>query len=99
MIQVKRTATYKLRGEYETRPGYPANLSSSTVTCDVELSDGQYKSVAVDIDPDNLRFTLTADTQHWTLGVGQSDLRFTENGLVWFTETFDIEVVPNITRQ
>lgn len=99
MILIKRTASYKLRGEYETRPGYPADLSGSTVTCDVLLSDGQYKAVAVAIDPDNLRFTLTADTQHWTLGVGQSDIRFSQNGLVWFTETFDIEVVKNITRQ
>jgi hypothetical protein len=98
MIQVKRTATYAIRGVYTPRPGYPADLSGTTIACDVKLSDGQYKAVAVTLEPDNLTFTLRADTLYWTTGIGKSDIKFSANGVVWFTETFEVEVEPNITR-
>jgi hypothetical protein len=98
MIQIKRTATYILRGVYTTKPGYPADLSGTTIACDVKLSDGQYEELDVQLDPDNVTFTLTANTLNWTTGVGQSDIKFVSNGLVWFTQTFEVEVVPNITR-
>jgi hypothetical protein len=98
MIQIKRTATYAIRGVYTPRPGYPANLSGTTIACDVKLSDGQYKATSVTLEPDNLTFTLRADTLHWTTGIGKSDIKFSANGVVWFTETFEVEVEPNITR-
>lgn len=95
----RRPAKFIKYCTYEPEPGEPATLAGVDVSCDIETSDKVKHSVEVNVSGDNIHFTLTADTDNWSLGKASLDLRFATNGLDWWTDITEVEVRRTITRK
>lgn len=95
---VRRPATFKRNCTYVPSQDEPATLAGVDVLCGIETSDDQYHPITVTVSGDNIHFTLHADTSNWSLGTAEMDIRFSTNGVVWFTQIIEVEVKRTITR-
>jgi hypothetical protein len=95
---VRRPATFVRNCTYAPSADEPATLAGVEVLCGIETSDKQYHPIEVTVSGDDIHFTLRAETANWSLGDAQMDIRFSTNGLVWFTQIIEVEVQRTITR-
>lgn len=97
MILVKRTSTFYVRVIYNPREGELPTLATVSLKSSVKTKDNQVHELTLVKSGDGLSFTVQGDTSNWALGCGAWDIRFSADGLKWFSQTYPIEVEPNIT--
>jgi hypothetical protein len=97
MILVKRTSTFHVRVIYNPREGELPTLTNVALKSSVKTKDNQVHVLTLEKAGDGLSFTVQADTSTWALGCGAWDIRFSADGLKWFSQTYPIEVEPSVT--
>jgi hypothetical protein len=97
-VTMKRGTT--LAGTVDYTPGAgPANLLGTTVTSDVQDSGGTIYHLTTTMSVDGLSFVLRYDgsTADWNLGPGRWDIKFSTDGVVFYTETMRINIIDEVT--
>ena len=100
-LTFKRGSTFSATATWTPVAGGLANLSGCTVTSDVKDAAGDLQALTVSVDGTHLIVTLTAtaaSTAEWTVGPARWDIRVLQaGGTVFYTETKQITVVPEVT--
>jgi hypothetical protein len=97
----KRGSTLSASGTYTPGTGAPATLAGATVTSKILDYDRTHFTFTVEVDPNNLDYTLTLlDTNKFSLGVASLDLRIVWSATqIQYTTTRQINVVEQITTE
>ena len=85
-VTFKRGSTYAATVTYTPAAGGPANLLTTTVTTDI-------------IDAGNgLSFVLSlSETSAFALGNARQDVKFATGGVVFYSSTFRLNVIDQVT--
>ena len=94
----KRGTTFAGTATYVQENGGPANLLSTTITSDVITVDGNVYHTTITKAGDGLSFTIYyGNTATWALGAAKWDIKFSEGGVVWYTQTLRLNVIDQVT--
>jgi hypothetical protein len=97
VIPYKRTSTFSASCTYTPESGGPTNLDGITITSDIRDANGRVYSCTV-VKTSSTTFTVSlSDTSGWSLGSAYWDIRFTQNGVIFFSDTVILSVSNNIT--
>ena len=97
-ITFKRGTTFACNSTYTPGAG-PTTLAGVTVVSDIiDAGNGIYP-LAVVVAGDNLSFTMTAETPSggWALGNARWDIKFSIDGVVFYSETLRINIIERVT--
>ena len=93
-----KDSTFSVSYAYAPGAGDPSTLAGITITSSLLDAAGAYHPLTVTKAVDNLSFTLSSDTDAWSLGQATYDVRL-QNGAViqYFPKTF-VNVSQGITQ-
>lgn len=97
-LTLKRGSTFAANATYTPTPSAP-NLGGISITSEVRTPFGQpVTTLTVVPAPDDLGFsTAPVSTASWPLGTLHWDLKFTRDGVVFYSETLAIEIQREVT--
>ena len=97
VVTIKRASTFGAACTYVPEQGGPADLTGVTITSDIRDSKGKVSTnTVVVIDPTHFNIT-NDDSSAWSLGSGYWDIKFSKNGVVFYSDTVIINIIPQIT--
>lgn len=93
----KKGSTFGVEGIYTPEAGGPTDLTGVTIQSSVRDSRGNVYTLTV-IITDSTHFSMSYDlTDGWSLGSAFWDLKFSQNGVVFYSDTVVINVLKNVT--
>jgi hypothetical protein len=96
-ITFKRASTFYASVTYTPDSGGAPTLDGVTITSDVRDAHGKIYACAVTLTSPTT-FSVSYDaTAAWSLGSAYWDIRFANNGVVFFSDTAVLNIVDNIT--
>ena len=97
IVTFKRASTFGASCTYTPETGGPADLTGVSIASDVRDANGKIYACAVTvIDPTH--FSISYDnTSGWALGSAYWDIRFSTNGVVFFSDTVVLNIINNVT--
>jgi hypothetical protein len=99
-VTFKRGTTYSGTVTYTPAAGGPANLLTTTVTSDIIDSSGASYSCTITMAGNGLSFVASlpaSTTEGFSLGTARSDIKFIYGGTTFFSDTFRLTVVDQVT--
>jgi hypothetical protein len=97
-VTFKRGTTYSATVTYTPASGGPANLLSTTVTTNIIDSNDTVFPCTITMAGDGLSFVARySDTTGFCLGNARSDIKFVNGGVVFYSETFRLNVIDQVT--
>jgi hypothetical protein len=94
----KRGTTLAATVTYTPAQGGPANLTATTITSDIQTSNSSFFGTTIVKANDGLSFTIRYDdTANWSLGNARWDIKFTDGGVTWYSETLRLTVIEQVT--
>jgi len=100
-VTFKRGSTYAATVTYNPAAGAPANLLSTTVTSDIIDSAGVVYPCTITMALNGLSFVASlpaSTTAEFALGSARSDIKFVYGGTTFFSETFRLTVIDQVTN-
>jgi len=97
VITYKRASTFGATCTYTPESGGPPNLNGLTITSDIRDANGRIYSCTVTVTSPTTFTVFYGDTSGWALGSAYWDIRFTNNGIIFFSDTVVLNVINNIT--
>ncbi len=100
-VTFKRGTTYSATVTYTPAAGGPANLLTTTVTTDIIDAGDTVYPCTVTIAGNGLSFVATlpaSTTAEFALGNARSDIKFIYSGIVFYSETFRLAVIDQVTE-
>lgn len=100
-VTFKRGTTYSGTVTYTPAAGGPANLLTTTVTSDIIDSAGVVYPCTITMAIDGLSFVASlpaSTTEGFSLGTARSDIKFVYGGVTFFSETFRLTVIDQVTN-
>jgi len=96
-IDFKKGQTFNGVATYAPEAGWPADLSG--VAIESALLDARNKKHYFDITLNSPTvFTMRSDvTEEWHVGTAYWDIKFSEGGVVFYSETVRLAIIPNVT--
>ena len=99
-VTFKRGTTYSATVTYTPAAGGPANLLTTTVTTDIIDAGGTVYPCTVTVAVDGLSFVATLPaltTAGFALGNARSDIKFVYGGVTFYSETFRLAIIDQVT--
>ena len=99
-VTFKRGTTYSGTVTYTPAAGGPANLLTTTVTSDIIDSSGASYSCTITMAVNGLSFVASlpaSTTANFSLGTARSDIKFVYGGTTFFSDTFRLTVIDQVT--
>lgn len=97
-VTFKRGSTYAATVTYTPAAGGPANLLSTTVESDIIDSGGTVYPCTITMAGNGLSFVISlSDTTGFSLGNARQDVKFTTGGVVFYSSTFRLTVIDQVT--
>jgi hypothetical protein len=99
-VTFKRGTTYSATVTYTPAAGGPANLLTTTVTTDVIDSSGAVFHCTITMALNGLSFVASlpaSTTAGFALGTARSDIKFVYGGTTFYSETFRLTVIDQVT--
>lgn len=97
-VTFKRGSTYAATVTYTPAAGAPANLLTTTVTSDIIDSAAVVYPCTITMAVDGLSFVISlSDTTGFALGTARQDVKFTTGGVVFYSSTFRLTVIDQVT--
>jgi len=98
ITQFKKGSTFNPQCTMEASGSLP-NLIGVTVTSSVKTSNNITHNAVVTIpNPSVLAFSVRIDDSlDFGIGLAQWDIKFVKDGIVFYTETIQLNIVKNIT--
>jgi hypothetical protein len=96
----KRGGTFTATVTYTPETGGLADLLGSTITSDIKDSAGVYHSLTTSLNGAGLVITISdpyGDTAEWATGEAKWDIRVSEGGVVFYSQTIAFTVIPAVT--
>jgi hypothetical protein len=96
----KRGGTFTATVTYTPETGGLADLLGSTITSDIRDSAGVYHSLSTSLNGAGLVITISdpyGDTADWATGEAKWDIRVSEGGVVFYSQTISFTVIPAVT--
>jgi len=96
----KRGGTFTATVTYTPEAGGLSDLLGSTITSDIRDSAGVYHSLSTSLDVTGLVITISdpyGDTADWATGEAKWDIRVSEGGVVFYSQTISFTVIPAVT--
>lgn len=100
-VTFKRGTTYSATVTYTPAVGGPANLLTTTVTSDIIDSAGVIYPCTITMAINGLSFVASlpaSTTANFSLGTARSDIKFVYGGTVFYSETFRLTVIDQVTN-
>jgi len=100
-VTFKRGTTYSATVTYTPAVGGPANLLTTTVTSDIIDSGGTVYPCAITMAVNGLSFVASlpaSSTEGFSLGNARSDIKFVYGGTTFFSDTFRLTVIDQVTN-
>ena len=98
-VTFKRGSTYAATVTYNPAAGAPANLLSTTVTSDIIDAVGVVYPCTITMAPNGLSFVISlSDTSGFALGTARQDVKFATGGVVFYSSTFRLNVIDQVTN-
>ena len=93
----KKGSSFGAEGVYTPETGGPTNLTGVTIESSIRDSRNNIYTLSVTII-DSTHFALSYDlTDDWALGSAFWDLKFSKDGVVFYSDTVVINVLKNVT--
>jgi len=99
-VTFKRGTTYSATVTYTPSAGAPANLLTTTVSSDIIDSGGTVYPCTITMAVDGLSFVATIPaltTAGFSLGNARSDIKFVYGGTVFYSTTFRLSIIDQVT--
>jgi hypothetical protein len=97
-VTFKRGSTYAATVTYTPGTGAPANLLSTTVTSDIIDAGGMVYPCTITKAGDGLSFVISlSNTAAFALGTARQDVKFATGGVVFYSATFRLNVIAQVT--
>lgn len=97
IVTFKRATTFVASCTYTPDSGGRPNLTGVTITSDIRDANRKVYISTVNVTSPTT-FTITYDnTSDWSVGSAYWDIRFSENGVVFFSDTVVLNIINNIT--
>lgn len=99
-VTFKRGTTYSATVTYTPAAGGPANLLTTTVTTDIIDAGGTVYPCTVTVAVNGLSFVATlpaSTTAGFALGNARSDIKFVYGGVTFYSETFRLAIIDQVT--
>jgi hypothetical protein len=99
-VTFKRGTTYAATVTYNPSAGAPANLLTTTVTSDIIDSAGVVYPCTITMAVDGLSFVASlpaSTTAGFALGNARSDIKFVGGGTVYYSTTFRLSIIDQVT--
>jgi hypothetical protein len=96
----KRGGTFTATVTYTPEVGGLSDLLGSTITSDIRDSAGVYHSLSTSLNGAGLVITISdpyGDTADWATGEAKWDIRVSEGGVVFYSQTISFTVIPAVT--
>lgn len=96
----KRGGTFTATVTYVPETGGLTDLLGSTITSHVRDNDGNVHPLTVSLDVTGLIITIGdsyTDTANWGTGLATWDIRVSEGGVVFYSQTISFTVVRAVT--
>ena len=97
VIPFKRATTFYATCTYQPETGGPSDLSGLTITSDIRDANGTIYSCTVAINNSNQFSVSYADSSNWAIGTAYWDIKFSNNGVVFFSDTIVLNIIKNVT--
>ena len=100
-VTFKRGSTYAATVTYTPAAGAPANLLSTTVSSDIIDSGGTVYPCTITMAVNGLSFVASlpaSSTEGFSLGNARSDIKFVYGGTTFFSDTFRLSVIDQVTE-
>jgi hypothetical protein len=100
-VTFKRGTTYSGTVTYTPAAGGPANLLSTTVTSDIIDAVGVVYPCTITMAINGLSFVASlpaSTTAGFSLGSARSDIKFVYGGTTFFSDTFRLTVIDQVTN-
>jgi len=100
-VTFKRGTTYSATVTYTPAQGGPANLLTTTVTTDIIDAGGTTYPCTITMAGNGLSFVASipaATTANFAQGNARSDIKFVYGGTVFYSETFRLNVIDQVTN-
>ena len=94
-----RGSTLTITGVYtQSSPSAPANLDGIDLYCSIRDARGYEYPLEV-TKTSSTQFTMFyANTQEWHYGIGFMDMVFVANGVAIYSETVNVNILQNVTK-
>ena len=97
VVNFKRASTFGASCTYTPETGGPPDLNGISIASDVRDANGKIYSCSVDVlDPTHFNISYE-NTSGWALGSAYWDIRFSESGVVFFSDTVVLNIINNVT--
>ena len=96
----KRGGTFTATVTYTPETGGLADLLGSTITSHVKDSAGTYHTLTTSLNNTGLIITIGdayTETAEWATGEAKWDIRVSEGGVVFYSQTITFTVIPAVT--
>lgn len=96
----KRGGTFTATVTYTPEAGGLTDLLGSTITSDIRDSAGVYHSLSTSLNGAGLVITISdpyGDTEDWATGEAKWDIRVSEGGVVFYSQTITFTIIPAVT--
>lgn len=96
----KRGGTFTATVTYTPETGGLTNLLGSTITSHIRDSAGEYHALSTSLDGTGLVITIGdayTETASWATGEAKWDIRVSEGGVVFHSQTITFTVIPAVT--
>jgi hypothetical protein len=98
-VTFKRGSTYAATVTYTPAAGAPANLLSTTVSSDIIDAGGMVYPCTITMAPNGLSFVISlSNTADFSLGTARQDVKFATGGVVFYSSTFRLNVIDQVTN-
>jgi hypothetical protein len=100
-VTFKRGTTYSGTVTYTPAAGGPANLLSTTVTSDIIDAVGVVYPCTITMAVNGLSFVASlpaSTTSGFAIGSARSDIKFVYGGTTFFSDTFRLTVIDQVTN-
>ena len=97
VVPIKRASTFGAACTYTPEQGGPNDLTGVTITSDIRDAKGKvYVCDVVLIDPTHFKITYDQSSL-WAIGTAYWDIRFSKEGVVFYSDTVLLDIIPQVT--
>ena len=98
-VTFKRGTSFGASVVWNPEAGGLANLIGVTVTSTILDADRNEFELVVTVAGNGLSFTAeyAGDTGDWAVGTARWDIKFTNNGSIFYSDTMRIDVIGQVT--
>ena len=99
-VTIKRGTSFAGTCTYTPDAGGPATITNVTITSDIITTDGSVYACTITKAGNGLSFTAryTGDSGKWSLGTARWDIKFINNGAVFYSETMRLNIIDQVTN-